>query len=260
MTKTPLAVSAVVLAGLAAPAFAIDIPLPNGGFDTGSPASNTFGLITNWTVQSVPTSGFASSVWTSYAGFVPNNGTRMALISNRDTVFVQMSNATPIELQGMPQFNFWMVYLTTDPTSTALANRDQFAVVVDYFSDAGGVNQIGTESFTINTGSLFSTGINPGQPFNAVVNAGNGPLPPTQLGLVVIPLSLPSAPYANFTFYLDNLGTGTGTSGVLIDNVFISPEPGTMALFGLGALGLGGLAWRRRRAKLASKAPAAPTA
>jgi len=26
-----------------------------------------------------------------------------------------------------------------------------------------------------------------------------------------------------------------------------NPEPGTMALFGLGALGLGGLAWRRRR-------------
>lgn len=36
-----------------------------------------------------------------------------------------------------------------------------------------------------------------------------------------------------------------------------NPEPGTMALFGLGALGLGGLAWRRRAA---ARRRAAPTA
>lgn len=257
MNKTALAVAACALAGLAAPAFAIDIPLPNGGFDTGSPASNTFGLISNWTVQSVPTSGFQSSVWTSYAGFAPTNGTRMALLTNANTVFVQMKNATPMELLGMPYFNFHYVFLTQDPASTVLANRDQFNVVVDYFSDAGGLNQIGTEAFTINTGDLYS-GFTAGQPFNGAVQAGNGPLVPTQLGVYVIPLSIPSAPYVNFTFYLDNLGTGTGNSGVLIDNVYINPEPGTMALFGLGALGLGGFVWRRRKAmKLAAAATAA---
>lgn len=35
-----------------------------------------------------------------------------------------------------------------------------------------------------------------------------------------------------------------------------NPEPGTMALFGLGALGLGGAAWRRRKAKKANAAKA----
>jgi hypothetical protein len=43
--------------------------------------------------------------------------------------------------------------------------------------------------------------------------------------------------------------------GPNVDDAFLqfdavaNPEPGTMALFGLGALGLGGLAWRRRRAR-----------
>lgn len=37
-----------------------------------------------------------------------------------------------------------------------------------------------------------------------------------------------------------------------------NPEPGTMALFGLGAFGLGGLAWRRRRA--AARRRTAPAA
>jgi hypothetical protein len=38
-------------------------------------------------------------------------------------------------------------------------------------------------------------------------------------------------------------------TGVILDNVFLNPEPGTMALFGLGGLGLGAMAWRRRKAK-----------
>jgi hypothetical protein len=46
---------------------------------------------------------------------------------------------------------------------------------------------------------------------------------------------------------------------VLIDDVSVTvqaastPEPGTIALFALGAAGLGGLAWRRRKARIAAK-------
>ncbi|MCE9636401.1 MAG: PEP-CTERM sorting domain-containing protein [Planctomycetes bacterium] len=46
----------------------------------------------------------------------------------------------------------------------------------------------------------------------------------------------------------------TGAAGgqnFLLDAVS-NPEPGTMALFGLGAMGLGGFAWRRRKAKKAA--------
>lgn len=259
MKKNALAVLAVAAsAAFAAPAFAIEIPLANGGFDVGTPASNTFGLISQWTAQSVPTSGFQSGVFTSYAGLTSFDGSpRMALLTNQNTLFVQLRNAAPVELFNMPYFNFDLAFLTTDGLGTALANRDQFSVVIDYFSDAAGLNQIGTQSFTINTGTLYALGA-AGQPFNTSVNASSpNRLVNGQLGYYVLPITLPSAPYANFTFYLDNLGTGTGTSAVLIDHVFINPEPGTVALFGLGALGLGGLVMRRRAAKkkaLAAKA------
>ncbi len=42
------------------------------------------------------------------------------------------------------------------------------------------------------------------------------------------------------------------TSRLTIDAIS-NPEPGTLALFALGAVGLGGLAWRRRNARIAAK-------
>lgn len=262
MKKALLAAAA--LATLSGSALAIDIPLPNGGFDVGAPASNTYGLISNWTVQSVPTSGFASGVFTSYAGYVPNNGSRMAIITNGGgTTFMQIRNVVPIELFRMPYFNFSFAFLTTDALNTAVANRDNFRVVIDYFSDAAGLNQIGTQSYLVNTGTLIarSTPVSGSQigPWanGTLLNGTQNDLPggPNALSLAVLPISLTSAPYANFTFYLDNLGTTANvTSGVLIDNVYINPEPGTMALFGLGAAGLAGLVLRRRKAAAAKKA------
>lgn len=50
-----------------------------------------------------------------------------------------------------------------------------------------------------------------------------------------------------FTFTFTASGGGHSFSIDAVSN----PEPGTMALFGLGALGLGGLAWRRRARRLA---------
>lgn len=57
--------------------------------------------------------------------------------------------------------------------------------------------------------------------------------------------------------YTPNGGSNPHT--LLLDAVS-NPEPGTMALFGLGALGLGGVAWRRRRAAKAKKAAEASVA
>lgn len=265
MKNTLLA--ALVVASLGGTALAIDLPLPNGGFDVGSPASNSYGLISNWNVQSVPTSGFQSGVFTSYAGYAPNNGARLGLITNAGAtpattpLFVQLRNVVPVELFRMPYFNFHFAFLTTDPNATLLANRDQFRVVIDYFSDAGGLNQIGTESFTLDTGTLTSTGVALGAgqawPAGTVLNGTleNANNVPGRLQYTVLPIGLTSAPYANFTFYLDNLGTSGQSvfSGVLIDNVYINPEPGTLALFGLGAAGLGAMAWRRRKSAKAKK-------
>ena len=43
--------------------------------------------------------------------------------------------------------------------------------------------------------------------------------------------------------------TTSGSGDVFVFDAVSNPEPGTMALFGLGALGLGGLVWRRRGRK-----------
>ena len=239
-----------------ASAFAIDIPLANGSFDTGTPASNTFGLISNWTFNALPVAANQLGVFTSYAGFTPSNGPRMALLSNQGVGTVQLRQALPIQLLRMPYLSFQYIYLTTDPTSTADASRDRFSVVVDYFSDAAGLNQIGTETITgLDASPLLSTGINPGAPFGGVVNANTSGLAAGALRNASVTLNplFSLAPYANFTFYLENNGTGTGSSGVLLDNVVINPEPGTFALFGLGAAGLAGMAWRRRKSAKVAK-------
>ena len=43
--------------------------------------------------------------------------------------------------------------------------------------------------------------------------------------------------------------TTSASGDVFVFDAVSNPEPGTMALFGLGALGLGGLVWRRRGRK-----------
>ena len=76
---------------------------------------------------------------------------------------------------------------------------------------------------------------------------------------------LPTANQANYTTQSNfNFGqisriqftfTVTGyTLGKTFEfDAIANPEPGTMALFALGAAGLGGFAWRRRRTRLASR-------
>lgn len=51
--------------------------------------------------------------------------------------------------------------------------------------------------------------------------------------------------------------TYTGTniaSGNIVFDLVANPEPGSIALFGLGSLALGGFAWRRRKARKAAAA------
>ena len=253
------ALAAIVVAALGAPAFAVDIPLANGSFDNGSvPPTGFFGFFTSWTTQvGNPGPGNYSGAFATYAGITPTDGARMALISNQGLSFVSLQQAVPIALQNMPFFTFNYVYLTTDPANTALSARDTFTVVIDYYSDAAGLNQIATQAVTMDTDQLNTSVVVPGAPFNgatANLSQANGP---GGWRYVSVALSVPTAAYANFTFYLDNNGTsgvGPGISALLIDNTRINPEPGTMALFGLGAAGLGALVLRRRRAAKASAA------
>ena len=242
-----LAVAASIAAGSLATgsnAYAYDIPLANGGFETSPPSTNSFGFFPNWTTQTGNTgSGNYSGAFSSYAGYTASEGTRMALIANQGLSFVSLRQATPVALVNNFYYNFSYAYLTTDAIGTPTSSLDTFKVIVEYFSDAAGLNQIASQTAIVALSPLGATSANPGDPFSAAVNSnGTGGV----LNNATITLNLPSAPYATFTFYLDN-DNSTGKSGVLLDKAFVNPEPGTMALFGLGAMGLGAMAWRRRR-------------
>src|SRR5438034_134349 len=66
----------------------------------------------------------------------------------------------------------------------------------------------------------------------------------------------PPAPFAaqNYAFVILHF-TLSDNSTLSIDAAS-NPEPGTIALFGVGALGLAGFAVKRRRARLVAKRPA----
>jgi hypothetical protein len=57
----------------------------------------------------------------------------------------------------------------------------------------------------------------------------------------------------SLTFTITNAGRGDGGGGQFQFDAITNPEPGAFALFGLGAMGLGGYAWRRRKLRLAAK-------
>lgn len=48
--------------------------------------------------------------------------------------------------------------------------------------------------------------------------------------------------------------TGASVTGDIAFDLVANPEPGSIALFGLGSLALGGFAWRRRKARKAAAA------
>lgn len=95
---------------------------------------------------------------------------------------------------------------------------------------------------------------------NQTITAGSG-------GVEVIKLDAGSAAFSggfntNYSQFVNTyitLSFTGGTSGVsandtfTVDAISTTPEPGTLALFGLGVLGLGGLVRRRRRVAAAQR-------
>lgn len=253
-----LTLAAVAVAALGSSAFAIDIPVTSGSFEASPPADNAFGLISGWNNVStsdipVPGDGRHTGVFTSYAGFSPTDGNRMAFLSNQGTGQVLMRSVMPTQVFRMYYVQFDYLYLTTAPTTTALADRDTFRVNFLFYDQ--NMNFLAVQGANLDTGTLSATGTNPGLPFDGNVNVGNLPDQSssdlqTSFAFMNLDPSFvdPSVYFVQFEFVLFK-GSTPGVSGVLIDNVVINPEPGTMALFGLGAAGLGAFVWRRRKSK-----------
>lgn len=258
-------VSAVVVAASfavgAAPAWAIDYPLPNGDFAADATAFPR--TITSWTTSFAQTSPGANpnpladttGTFSSFGAYVPQGGansTNFAFINNLGYGLVQLQSAI-FPLQNNFYINFGYVYLTNaDPSIHPL---DAFRVTVDFYADAAGTTQLlPSQSFDFTPTRPLAAGAIPGgTPLgtSAWIHDDNATGQTATISQYL-------TGFARVSFIIDNGTNNTaGTvTGVLIDGVYINPEPGTIALFGLGAAGLGAFAWRRRKAAKAAKTSA----
>jgi hypothetical protein len=158
----------------------------------------------------------------------------------------------------MTRINGSYSYLTNDPSN--ITQRDTFDLVINFFADAAGTLQVlPSQTFTVSNSMPALTGTAqpaPGGPFGPGNSAFRTAVGFTSFNIDFIPPV--GATFATFQFVIRDDGfedglANTGVSGVILDQIFINPEPGSMALFGLGGLGLGAVAYRRRKLKLAAK-------
>ncbi len=280
--KNALLASAVILVAASA-ARATDTPLANGSFESLAVPTGFTQTINNWSASFAATSaanglptnqysGIFNTFGTKFVAGVVPDGTAFAALTNLGYGTVTLtSNADNLGIN--PNFQlidrnlqFRYVYISNDPTNAA--THDRFMVRVDFFNGAGaGATLLGTTGNIVvatnaalnDTGAGFSpfsgNGNNATTQFNNSFGTGA-----QTFNLFNVDVSAFFGQFARVSFIVDNNsttintnGNGLGVSGVVLDNVVLNPEPSAMALFALGAAGLGGFAWRRR----ATKKPAA---
>ena len=261
--------AAVVLAVCPA-VFAAEVLIPNGSFEANGPG-NGFGLaISNWTVAYTGPGGATqpnglptnqqSGLFSSYAKFnTPPAGGIFAQITN-------LGGGTTSLTSGAVGTNFLVNdrllgfkygFLTNDAPGAGA--RDSFRVHIDFFATATSAVVTGTIDQLIANSGLnvdSNAGSSPygGGPNNPLAtynnSAGNA------FNFIAIDVSAFFNSFARVSFIVDNAGpaagtngNGLGVTGIVLDQVILTPEPATVGLFALGALGLGGMAWRRRTAK-----------
>jgi hypothetical protein len=247
-----LTLAALALTGLASVASAAEVLIPNGGFedDGATPPGGFTQTISNWTVTFVgaPSSNQYSGLFNSYGLYVAPQGSTFALLNNLGEGTAVLTSSVFALTDRQVQFRY--VYLTNDPPDSA--TQDGFTVVIEFFADAAGTMPIGLLTMNPNTTPVAPTDVG-SPPFDTAPVTYGGPLTPNDFALMNINVESFFGNFARISFAIDNNGPGPGTengngvSGILLDDVLLTPEPGTLALFGLGALGLGGVAWRRRR-------------
>jgi hypothetical protein len=248
--------AAALLIASAPAAFAVDIPITNGDFQ--NPADPPIGYsqnFTNWTTGFTPDNGETNTLavvnsfglFTSFGGI--SNGTKFAQINNLGAGTVSLQSSV-FNTLGMPFIGGQFAYFTSDAADVAV--RDAFTVELTFYTDMTGTTQVGPAmTFTPNAGPLSNSTFAETQPFVTGRFAGTGF---QSFGITIPPITQ----FARIRFIVDDSGTesginNSGATGVLLDNIVLNPEPGTWALFGLGALGLGA-AIRRRKLAIAKAA------
>jgi hypothetical protein len=272
MKKSFLA-AAVILA-VAQVASARELLLPNGGFQ--SDAANGFGsTISSWTLSmsGTPNASFPSNqnagLFSSFGKFtVAPEQNAFALLTNLGGTGVVTLTSGSVGnnlFLSDRQIKFNYVFLTNDAPGSF--QHDQFRVHVDFFATATSTVTIGSLDSVIagNSNSAVFSDTGAGiSPFSSAANTAPTTYNNAQSAgftFAAVDVSAFFGQFARVSFIVDSAGptsgpnlSGLGVSGVVLDNVLLTPEPSAIALFAFGAAGLGGFAWRRRKA---SKKPAA---
>ena len=254
--KKLYAAAVAMVCALTGSAFAEIIPVPNGSFEAdGQIFGNFTQSFTSWTVSfssdnvstpSGPTSQ-QSGIFSTFSNYTATDGSTFAGIFNLGSGTVSFSS-TSVFLFAQRDLTFDFAFLSND---TIGGGNDQFRVVVDFFTDATESVSTGSVTTIVNAQSNFA-GITGSAPFNPT-NATFADLSPTNYQTLTIQMPQFYLNYARITFIIDNsgpaqgTGNGLGVTGLFLDNVVLTPEPSTIALFGLGLLGLGAVALRRRK-------------
>ena len=257
MKMRALAVLAVSV--LAAQAQAREVLIPNGSFEDQFPFGGFTQSITSWSTSFTQDPGSTlafpadqySGLTTSFGQYItaPDGGF-FALLDNLGAGTATLSSSVfALTDRGI---GFRYIYLTNDPAGSA--SNDGFTVTVDFFGDAAGTVPLGSMVVTPGITPVFPGNVGT-TPFDSAPTTFNGPVDGDSLHFAYINVESFFNSFARISFTVDNSGparltnnNGEGVSGILLDEVILTPEPGTLALFGLGLAGLGGLALRRRRA------------
>jgi hypothetical protein len=268
MKKTLLAFAVVLTASQVASAATLLIP--DGGFQGPGPTGFTQ-TISGWSVSLTGTPNAAyptseqSGIFSSLGKFtVAPQGNQFAFLSNLGgTGVVTLTSGTlanPAFLVSDRRLEFQYAYFTNDAPG-AFAH-DRFRVHIDFFNDAAAANFIGSldQDFTrVATNTDTGIGISPMNSSTPVYN--DSLAAPTTFNHTSIELAQFFGSFARISFIVDSSGptsgpnmSGNGVTGIVLDNILLTPEPSTVALFAFGAMGLGGFVWRRRNA---AKKPAA---
>ena len=222
-----LAFVAVIL--LVTPAFATDIA--NGSFEDTSNGTGWVSAIPSWTTSPIPSvASTRLGLFFSVDGYSPTEGSLFAGITNNGASQTLRTSTFVIDQK---RIIFQYIYATTDTGNAT----DPFTVTL--------MTTSGNTVYTLADGTdadLASSSIAVG-PFLNQTAYDTG----WRTFSVVTTSLLGQTAQLEFTV----ASTGSGVSGAFLDDVTNVPEPSTILLFGLGALGLTAYGRRRRRAKRA---------
>lgn len=259
--------AACVLASVSS-AFAVEVQLDNGGFENDGTANGFVSTISDWTVSFTGTAGSSAisgehaQIAGSFARWAfPPEGSHVVGISSLggSGQVTLSSGASGVNFAVNDRLlGFRYVYLTNDAPDAS--SHDRFIVQIDFFGSATSTTSIGSISQVVAQGATDTdsqAGFSPlgGVNNNATTIYNNAEPGTTDYNFVAVDISQFYGSFARVSFIVDNNGPGANTNNnglgvtmVLLDDVILTPEPSALALFGLGIAGLGGFAWRRRRA------------